>query len=315
MTKSPVLFLVFNRPETTQRVFEAIRAARPPRLYVAADGPRESRADEAQRCARVREIAVAVDWPCEVKTLFREQNLGCKRAVSSAIDWFFAQEAEGIILEDDCLPHPTFFPYCDELLERYRQVPSVMMISGDNFISSVWEPQEGYYFSRYTHIWGWASWRRAWKHYDVLLSDWGRGSASHPILRTLFPKSASSRKHWARIFNAVAAGAIDTWDYQWNYACWKQGGLVCIPRRNLISNIGFGAGATHTTSPESKMANLPFEALTFPLQHPSAIEPSSDADRWTSKHVFEIKSDFVRIVRGLARRLSRLRLRLTASAS
>lgn len=307
MTSSPVLFLVFNRPDTTRRVFEAIRAARPPRLYVAADGPRDSRAGEDQRCAQVRDIATAVDWPCEVKTLFREQNLGCKRAVSSGIDWFFREEPEGIILEDDCLPDPSFFAYCDELLTRYRADPSVMMISGDNFVSAAWMPAESYYFSRYTHIWGWASWRRAWQHYDVSLVKWQRGNLNDPLLRKLFPNSTSARRHWAHIFDAVAGGLIDTWDYQWNHACWSQGGLVCIPRTNLISNIGFGKDATHTTSPESKMANLPVQALGFPLRHPTAIAWSEKADRWTSTHVFDVTSDVVRIGRGLARRLSRIR--------
>ena len=164
---SAVLFVIFNRPETTARVFEAIRSARPPRLYVAADGPRTSRSGEADRCRLVREIASRVDWTCELHTLFREANLGCKLGVSGAIDWFFQSETEGIILEDDVVPLASFFGLCDELLETYRDDPKVFAVSGCNLVSSVYRPNHSYFFSRYCHVWGWATWRRAWEHYDV----------------------------------------------------------------------------------------------------------------------------------------------------
>ena len=169
-TRSPVLFLVFNRPDTTQRVFDAIRAAQPPRLYVAADGPRAGDPAEAERCAAVRRIATAVDWPCELVTLIRPENLGCKRAVSSAITWFFEYEPEGIILEDDCLPDPSFFGYCDALLEHYRDDDRIMCISGDNFISAHCRTRPQLLFFSLCHIWGWASWARAWEHYSVDLN-------------------------------------------------------------------------------------------------------------------------------------------------
>src|SRR5262249_20722231 len=160
--KIPVLFLIFNRPNTTARVMEAIRTAGPGRLYVAADGPRDGNADEAKRCAEVRRIATQVDWPCEVQTLFRERNLGCRQAVSSAITWFFEQEQEGIILEDDCLPSPSFFPYCAELLARFRNDERIMCITGCNFQQDMKGYPYSYYFSKYHHVWGWATWRRAW---------------------------------------------------------------------------------------------------------------------------------------------------------
>jgi hypothetical protein len=283
----PVLFLVFNRPDTTARVFEAIRAARPQRLFIAADGPRADRPDEAERCRQVREIATVVDWPCEVQTLFRQQNLGCKRAVSSAIDWFFEQVEEGIILEDDCLPDPSFFPYCSELLARYRDDPRVMAISGDNFVSAHWRPAESYYFSLFPHIWGWASWRRAWACYDVNLTDWP-AQRDAGLLRRVFPSSPSSQAHWTDIFGETARGEVDTWDYQWVYAMWKHDALSCLPAVNLISNIGFGANATHTRDAEAKLANLPRESLTLPLKHPAVVATSTHADAWTSQHVFDI---------------------------
>jgi hypothetical protein len=304
-TRSPVLFMVFNRPDTTQRVFEAIRAARPPRLYVAADGPRTAREGEAQRCETTRRIATAVDWPCELITLFRTENLGCKRAVGSAITWFFEHEPEGIVLEDDCLPDASFFAYCDALLERYRDDPRVMCISGDNFISDAWKPEESYYFSIYTHIWGWASWRRAWKSYDIEMSDW-KASDPRLLLGRKLPAERQAQRHWKSVFDRVAAGKIDTWDYQWNYACWKHDGVTCLPKVNLVSNIGFGADATHTVSPESKHANLAVAAIALPLQHPKDVAATALADRWTNKHVFgldERPRSFVQWGRDLVRGL------------
>jgi hypothetical protein len=285
--RNPVLFLVFNRPDTTAQVFEAIRRAQPPRLYVAADGPRPTRAGEHERCAAVRRVATAVDWPCELVTLLRDENLGCKRAVSSAISWFFEREAEGIVLEDDCLPDPTFFGYCDELLDRYRHDTRVMCISGDNFISSDWMPQESYYFSRYFHIWGWATWRRAWAFYDVDMKHW-RESGDTGVVQQRLPGEPRAAAHWRESFDRVSRGQIDTWDYQWTYACWRQGGLSCMPASNLVSNIGFGEGATHTISAESKLANLGVAPLELPLRHPKAVEAQLEADRWTSEHVFRI---------------------------
>ena len=301
MIHSPVLFLVFNRPDTTRRVFEAIRAARPPRLYVAADGPRVSRADEAQRCAQVREIATSVDWPCEVKTLFRADNLGCRRAVSSAIDWFFEEEPEGIVLEDDVLPLPGFFAYCDELLARHREDPRVVAISGSNLISNRFVPHHSYFFSRHNHIWGWASWRRAWCHYDVAMRDWPHWRNEGGLARV-----ANGDRHfqdyWQAIFDATYRGEIDTWDYQWTFACWRMGGVAVLPAFNQTSNLGFGADATHTTAevPDCVRESQP-RPLIFPLRHPDQVASIPEADRMIDRRVFGIGP-----VRTLKRRLRSL---------
>jgi hypothetical protein len=282
--QSAVLFLVFNRPEPTARVFEAIRAARPPRLYVAADGPRASRAGESERCDLTRRVTSAVDWPCAVNTLFRTTNLGCKNAVSSAISWFFEHEQEGIILEDDCLPDPTFFRYCDELLERYRDDARIGLISGDNFQFGKTYGNASYYFSRYAHIWGWASWRRVWQHYD-------RDAAAWPAFRDnggldrVPGLSRLEARHWRSIFDRVHANQIDTWDYQLTFATWSQQMLSVLPQRNLVSNIGFGAEATHTSA-VSKFANLPVSPLQFPLVHPPSVTACEDADKRTAAEMF-----------------------------
>lgn len=276
----PVLFLIFNRPDTTRQVFDEIRKAQPDRLFVAADGPRKDRPADYDLCTRTREIIQQVDWECNVSTLFREENLGCKRAISSAIDWFFTQVEEGIILEDDCVPDQSFFPYCQELLERYRNDERVMMISGDNF-QSVHDRTEGsYYFSRYVHIWGWATWKRAWKYYDVEMKVWPeireKGYLSDILSET------RAVKYWRSIFDAVYQGEVNTWDYQWVFSCWIQGGLSIMPSRNLVSNIGFDENSTHTKG-ETVFSRLPVKSIQFPLVHPNYVIRDSIADRQTEK--------------------------------
>jgi hypothetical protein len=282
--RSPLLFLVFNRPEPTAEVFAAIRAARPPRLYVAADGARPSRSGEAQRCEQTRRVATAVDWPCEVKTLFREQNLGCKQAVSRALDWFFECEAEGIILEDDCVPDPSFFQYCDELLERYRDDDRIALISGDNFQFGRVYGESSYYFSRYCHIWGWASWRRGWQRYDRDMNAWPAFRDSGELER-VFASRPREARYWRRAFDKVRQGKIDTWDYQWNFAVWAHRMLTILPQKNLVRNIGFGVDATHTTG-RNKFADMRAEKLDFPLQHPASFAPCSVADDNTAAQMF-----------------------------
>lgn len=279
----PILFLVFNRPDTTLRVFEAIRLAKPKKLYIAADGARASKEDEDRKVAEVKKIVSQVDWPCEVITLYRDVNLGCKVAVSKAITWFFDQEEEGIILEDDCLPHPSFFRYCEELLDRYKDDERVALISGDNFQFGKRRGEASYYFSRYTHIWGWASWRRAWRHYDPKAGSW-------PALRdgnwlSVLLDDAGERKYWAAMFEAVFKGQIDTWDYQWTLTCWSQGMVSVLPNVNLISNIGFGGDATHTHG-TSIYADMALEPMEFPLRHPDIMLPDREADTFTSRGMF-----------------------------
>ena len=286
--RSAVLFLIFNRPETTRQVFEAIRAAQPPRLYVAADGPRIDRAGEVERCAEARRIATAVDWACDVQTLFRDQNLGCKVGVSTGISWFFEHEAEGIILEDDVLPLPSFFPYCDELLERYRDDDRIALVSGCNLIAHRFTPPESYFYSIYNHIWGWASWRRAWKHYDVAMSDWPAWRDSGGLCR-LSNGRKSFEEYWREIFDAVSHGEIDTWDYQWTFTCWRLGALSILPSRNQTYNIGFGPSATHTKleSPSFVRKSRP-KSLDLPLVHPVSIGRSEKIDWAISRRVFGI---------------------------
>ncbi len=284
---SPVLFLVFNRPSTTKRVFDAIASARPPKLYVAADGPREHVPSDAARCNETRAIATSVHWPCQVYTKFRSHNLGCRVAVSDAIDWFFEQEPEGIVLEDDCLPHRDFFPFCDALLARYRDDDRVVSISGQGHAHAAGTADASYYFSVYNHCWGWASWRRAWRAFDRGIPCWPSRRES----RWLHDVGGGSRQfttYWRGIFDDLYAGRVDSWAYAWTYACWKHKGLSAIPVRNQVSNIGFGDAAAHTTNVDDPRSALATRSMDFPLVHPDTITVDRLADRRTGKEFFGI---------------------------
>ena len=282
--KTAVLFLVFNRPSVTRQVFEAIRRAQPPCLYIAADGPRADHPEDASRCAEAREIATQVDWPCKLETLFRNENLGCRRAVSSALDWFFTTEEMGIILEDDCLPARSWFPFAEEMLVRYRDDERVMCISADHFHGDACRPEHSYLFSIYNHCWGWASWRRAWRYYDHEMRHWPHLRNTNWLLH-LGCGDRLFKTYWTRLFDtAYEELKVDSWSYRWTFSCWMQNGLTIIPARNLVTNIGFGADATHTRSG----LELPREELTFPLSHPPTMVRDVDADRWTKVHVFDI---------------------------
>ncbi len=285
--QTPVLFMVFNRPDTTSRVFESIRKAKPTRLYVAADGPRPDRAGEEERCAEVRRIATNVDWNCEVQTLLRDNNLGCRSAVSGGITWFFENEEEGIILEDDCLPDPSFFPFCEELLERYRETPEIMCITGNNFQRYMQGWQHSYYFSIFNHCWGWASWRRAWNLYDKDLEQYEPSKA-----KTRF-QALSTVPGFAEYFisalDRVKEGSLDTWDYSWTWTCWLNGGLTCTPHTNLISNIGFGADATHTLGADEMVADRARGAIEWPLNHPDRIKANNAFDDFVSRKIYRIR--------------------------
>ncbi len=285
MIETPVLFLIFNRPDTSKIVFEAIRKEKPKRLYVAADGPRNGNENDLLNCIQTRAV-VNVDWDCEVKLLYREQNLGCKHAVSEAITWFFEQEEQGIILEDDCLPHPSFFPYCEELLNYYKNNEQIMLISGDNFQNGKVRGDASYYFSRYNHIWGWASWRRAWEHYDVKMETFPEMKKQN-FLNPIF-NDKKTQKYWMNYFEKTYQNKINTWDYQWTFCIFKQNGISILPNLNLISNIGFGNKSTHTAKGSKRISNLPTSEIVFPIVHPSKIKIDTIADAYTFKNIFKL---------------------------
>lgn len=274
---TPVALLLFNRPAQTARVFAEIAKARPRQLLIVADGPRAEHPEDVEKCAAVRELATRVDWPCEVRTNFSDVNLGVKMRPATGLDWVFSLVEEAIILEDDCLPHPSFFPYCEELLAQYRDDERVMLISGNNFLGEWKTNFQSYHFAFLAGTWGWASWRRAWRFYDRDLALWPH-VCEHQILENLFPNPEHSA-FWTSVFARLQRGEIITWDFQWLLARWLQHGLGIVPSVNLVLNIGFDENAT-TTKRSPKWANLPVGEMKFPLQHPRTFvrdRPLDDA--------------------------------------
>jgi hypothetical protein len=245
------------------------------------DTTKRGRRKYARRFAGSRRTSIGTAR-CE---LFREHNLGCRHAVSSAITWFFEQEPEGIILEDDCLPSQSFFPYCAELLGRFRDDERIMCITGNNFQKDMNGYPYSYYFSMYNHIWGWATWRRAWRYYDDTMKFYPE------YVDYKFLKSVSSSRdfldYWRRELDKVYHRTLDTWDYVWMFSCWANSGLTCTPRVNLVSNIGFGDGATHCVH-TSDCANLSRFDIEIPLKHPPLIVSNAEADAYVTEYVFKI---------------------------
>lgn len=278
---SAVLFIVFNRPEVTARVFAEIRRARPPRLYVAADGPRSDRPDDVENCRRTRAIIDGVDWPCELHTRFQNENIGCRKAVSGAIDWFFMNEECGIVLEDDCLPEPTFFNFCEQMLVRYQDDARVGHITGTAFFdaTSLRDIDSDYVFSHHITVWGWASWRRAWRDFDLDLAAWNSFPRER-LLPSMYPW-APERTVRANDNARAQAGSANAWDYQWSFTNRSQSRLAVVPRRNQIVNIGFGDGATHT---RFRAWYTPRRSSPLPdsLRHPPFVVADHRYDRTLS---------------------------------
>ena len=273
---TPVVFIIFNRPELAARVFSEIVKVRPTQLFVISDGPRRNICGEAARVAQSRAIIERVNWPCKILTNYSDHNMGCRARVSSGIDWVFQQVSEAIVLEDDCLPDITFFRFCQELLEKYRHDQRVGMISGNNFQFNFTINSDSYYFSNLNHIWGWATWADRWQNdYDVELRHWPRVRDENRV-RDWFA-TQQERDAFAFNLDRTYALEIDTWDYQWNFGSRLNGRLSIMPNVNLISNIGFGVEATHTKE-HNEFSNLPTTPIVFPLQHPTAIFASELLD-------------------------------------
>ncbi len=288
--ETPVALFIFNRPRQTQQVFAEIRKQTPRRLLVVADGPRSS--DEVDRCLATRSVIEQIDWECDLLTNYSESNLGCKRRIASGLDWVFQQCEDAIVLEDDCVPDASFFRYCSELLDFYRHDTRVMMISGDNYNPGIKRVSNSYYFSRYMHICGWASWRRAWQHYDVEMEHWPQLRDTDWLQTLLHDKQCAD--YFRGIFDAVHNGEVDTWDAQWLFTCWSQNGLSIQPNTNLITNIGYGIDAAHTKDPDHHLANLPTENIMFPLEHPRLMIRDELADRTWFERIVPPSSTLLR---------------------
>jgi len=275
--QTPVALFVFKRPDTTRRVFEVIAKVKPAKLLLIADGPRLDRQGEAEACVQVRDIVSQIDWPCDVVKNFAETNLGCQERMISGMDWVFSLVEEAIIFEDDCLPDPSFFPFCQELLDRYRGDKRIISITGSNLVEKNMATDASYYFSQLGGNWGWATWSSAWQLFDRCIKDWPKLKAEG-LLSEIFdqPKTVA---YWSSAFDMMYANSgPSAWDYQWLFARLKNNALTIVPRVNLVSNIGFGPGATHTGAMDSRF-RLPVRSMKFPLNHPSSFVPLRSADR------------------------------------
>ena len=294
---TPILLLAWRRPHTLRQVINAIRLAAPTRLFVACDGPNPDRPGEVEKVAATRDlIDQEIDWPCHIERLYSDVNQGCRLGVSRAITWFFEQVEEGIILEDDCVPHPDFFPYCLALLERYRHDTRVWCISGNNFRDGSWHGYGDYLFSQIPMCWGWASWRSRWELYDCDLGKWSAAKELN-VLASLIPNPAM-RMYWSRIWHRLCTeGTPDSWAYRWAFTCVVNRGLTAIPKVNLVSNIGFGEDATHTlvSSPVRQAEAFSVAAMTHPV--------------FVTSHIFDDNSIFDNHFGGKWRRFPRSLLR------
>ena len=293
----PVLLIAFNRPEPTEQVLKVLQVIKPARLYVACDGARPDRPFEQARCEAVRGLIQEVPqgmigWPCEVHRLFQKNNLGCRDAVTSALDWFFEKEPEGIVLEDDIIPDLSFFPYCEQLLHRFRFDARVGVIAANNHQRRPPEDGASYRFSMFSHGWGWATWRRAWACYESDLGSWP-AFRDHKWLEQLGGKEFA--RVWGEWLDKLFNGEMTTvWDMIWQFSCWKQGFLTIIPAVELVENIGFNADATHTLDERSPLG--PKGSLHFPLVHPDVIQADRHRDADTFRRLYRRSSfsDFKR---------------------
>ena len=283
--KTPVTLIIFNRPNQTEKVFEVIRQAKPPKLLVIADGPRADRPGEEEKCAAARAIIERVDWDCEVFKDYSDTNLGCDPRIIKGLNWVFDTVEESIILEDDCVPHPTFFPYCEELLERYRHDQRIMNVSGQNVLFGRKRTDYSYYFSRFTLCWGWASWRRSWQYFDADVKLWPEVRDGNFIKDIL--EDPYAVKVWVRTVQLLYDGHLTGWDFKWMFNCCLQNGFCIIPNGNLVTNIGHDADATHTNDEKSPYNKMATEAMMLPLKHPPFVVRDLQADKFTQRTLFD----------------------------
>jgi hypothetical protein len=279
MQLPPILITTYNRPDTTQKVLDVVSQLKPSTIYISGDGPKDE--EDKKKVGIVRAMTVTqIDWKCKLKVDFAKKNLGLRRRMASAIDWFFEDNKEGIILEDDCVPDTSFFPYCEELLKKYQKNKKIMHITGDNFLEAKKGISKSYYFSKHPHCWGWASWRRAWSKYDDKMVKWPKLRNTGWLKNIVNDRIAEI--YWKKVFDLTYADKIDSWAYRWQYSIWLNEGVCINPNKNLVQNIGQGLNATNTKMDKVESAGK----MKFPLKHPKVIQIDERADKITEKNRF-----------------------------
>lgn len=280
----PIVLIVFNRPEITEAVFRVVKNLRPKQVFIIADGPRPNRPEDVERCQQVRAVLDPIDWPCSVLQNYSDTNLGCRNRVTSGLDWVFSQVESAIILEDDCRPTGEFFSFCQTLLQRYQNDQRIWAISGNNFQDGQWRGDGSYYFSKYFHCWGWATWRRAWQQRDFSPEHW-LAFRDAGLMQTLCD-TPRELTYWTRIFNKTfLEDGFNSWAYPWLFNGWAQSGLCILPNVNLVSNAGFTVDATHTRA-ASHLAAMATKTLAE-IKHPSFLVTDKQADRYTFSHYYD----------------------------
>lgn len=293
----PIIFMLFRRPVETQKVFDRIRQARPRQLFVVGDGARNP--EEAQLVQATRRIVEQVDWECDVRTSYATENMGLSERFRTGLSWAFSMVDQAVILEDDCVPDLTFFRFCQELLVRFRENERVMAIGGVNFHSHRYCPPTSYYFARYSRIWGWATWARAWQHYDPAMTAFSQDPDGWTRAHFSNPREA---RYYRDIWSRVLAGEINSWGYRWSYSLINRDGLSALPSHNLVTNIGWGELATHT-SKISPLAYVPAQPMSFPMTHPTHIERDHRAEEHMRRSQGVGLSRYERLVQRVYRKL------------
>lgn len=284
MSCPPILFIIFKRTDQTKRVFDAIRRAKPARLYIVSDGARVDVENESDLVLRCRELTEKIDWECIVSRLYRERNMGSAFSIPDAITWFFSNEERGIVLEDDCLPATTFFTYCETLLKKYENDNRVSWINGTN-INFQCDEDESYQFTSYPNSWGWASWRRVWQSHDQTMSHWLsiRNKRHSPVNLHGF----KNKLYWRTVFDWAAK--FPNWDYRVVCSCMLAGGVACSPRINQVKNIGIGDEfAVHTRKEDKSLGELNTEEMQFPMRLQNTVSVNSALDRHLEKHLYKV---------------------------
>lgn len=277
MLKTPIVLIIYRRPESTRGIVNDIRKVRPKTVFVVADGPK-NKADE-KNCELARDEIEKINWECKVYKKYSSKNRGIRKNVVSGLNWVFSKVERAIVLEDDLKVDTSFFRYCEELLDKYENDKRIISITGSNFLNGRIRLKDSYFFSRYVYSWGWATWKRAWVLYDSEMLDWQK-FRKHGFLEDYF-HNFTTALYWRYIFNT--ARSVDTWDFQWSFTAFKHRMLTAVPSVNLISNVGYGATATHTAK-KSNFLELSTNSLQFPLKHPRKVERNREADfitEWT----------------------------------
>jgi hypothetical protein len=300
--KTPIVLFVYNRPHLAQQVLETLRWVNPSHILLVADGPKKDDPVDRMKCEEVLHLLkCTLNTPAHVEWNVSPINMGCRKRFTTGLAWAFDRVEEAIILEDDCVPHPSFFRFCNTLLEHYRLDPRVALIGGSSFQVEAHEPPASYFFSRYPLIWGWAGWRRTWELYDPDIDAWSTLRDTSWLSELLASPLATF--YWRHIFDQVRSG-FDTWDYSMTFSCWRAGAFAVHPSRNLISNIGFAEDATHTRDRASVFANMPVHEMSFPLVHPDRAEPIPKYDEQIEQLMFSgaIKQRMRNMLRARAER-------------